>query len=141
IQYNGIGKILTLEDFDAEKPGQYFHFDDALQPETPLAIKAAQDPREYATVKAFKVDEPVRAESGEARKQWELDLPKHDFDDKGYDLPSLDNLLKYCEKLETIINKFYYNGDIEAGKLYTQENFTFSKNIDGRIRFHYEKTI
>ncbi|CAG8468841.1 15728_t:CDS:2, partial [Racocetra persica] len=56
-----------------------------------------------------------------------------EFESKGYDLPSLDNLLKYCEKLEEFIDKLYYNGDIEAGKHYIQENdkkFTFSKNVD-----------
>ncbi|CAG8775323.1 5829_t:CDS:1, partial [Gigaspora margarita] len=54
------------------------------------------------------------------------------------------NLLNYCEKLEEFINKLNYIGDIVAGKLYTQENnktFTFSKNADGRIRFHYEKNL
>ncbi|CAG8738193.1 9987_t:CDS:1, partial [Racocetra fulgida] len=56
-----------------------------------------------------------------------------DFESKGYDLPSLDNLLKYCEKLEEFIDKLYYNKDIEASKLYIQENdkkFTFCKNAD-----------
>ncbi|CAG8848620.1 6695_t:CDS:1, partial [Racocetra persica] len=37
-----------------------------------------------------------------------------DFESKGYDLPSLDNLLQYCEKLEEFIDKLYYNKDIEA---------------------------
>ncbi|CAG8851863.1 25920_t:CDS:1, partial [Gigaspora margarita] len=51
-----------------------------------------------------------------------------DFENKGYDLPPLDNLLNYCKKLEELINKLNYIGDIVAGKLYTQENdktFTF----------------
>ncbi|CAG8722646.1 12829_t:CDS:1, partial [Racocetra fulgida] len=55
------------------------------------------------------------------------------FDDKGYDLPTLDNLLNYCDKLEEFINILYNNGVIEADKLYTQENdkkFTFCKNAD-----------
>ncbi|CAG8853806.1 41384_t:CDS:2, partial [Gigaspora margarita] len=55
-----------------------------------------------------------------------------DFENKGYDLPSLDNLPNYCEKLEEFINKLNDIGDMVAGKLYTQENdktFTFSKLI------------
>ncbi|CAG8627412.1 30295_t:CDS:2 [Gigaspora margarita] len=67
-----------------------------------------------------------------------------DFENKGYDLPPLDNLLNYCEKFEEFINKLNYTGDIEASKLYTQENdknFTFCINADGRIRFHYKKNI
>ncbi|CAG8828424.1 33180_t:CDS:2, partial [Gigaspora margarita] len=44
-----------------------------------------------------------------------------DFENKGYDLPPLDNLLNYCEKLEEFINKLNYSGDIVAGKLYIQE--------------------
>ncbi|CAG8569699.1 6279_t:CDS:1 [Cetraspora pellucida] len=67
-----------------------------------------------------------------------------DFESKGYDLPSLDNFLKYCEKLEEFIDKLYFNENIEFGKLYIQDNdkkFTFCKNADGRIRFHYEKAI
>ncbi|CAG8475105.1 35719_t:CDS:2 [Gigaspora margarita] len=67
-----------------------------------------------------------------------------DFENKGYDLPPLDNLLNYCKKFEEFINKLNYTGDIEASKLYTQENdknFTFCINADGRIRFHYKKNI
>ncbi|CAG8506460.1 30143_t:CDS:2 [Racocetra persica] len=67
-----------------------------------------------------------------------------DFESKDYDLPSLDNLSDYCEKLEEFIDKLYFNKNIESGKLYIQENdkkFTFCKNADGRIRFHYEKAI
>ncbi|CAG8467036.1 17399_t:CDS:1 [Racocetra persica] len=67
-----------------------------------------------------------------------------DFENKVYDLPPLDNLLNYCEKLEDFINQFNDIGDIEASKLYTQENdknFTFCINADGRIRFHYKKNI
>ncbi|CAG8460262.1 11630_t:CDS:2, partial [Racocetra persica] len=41
------------------------------------------------------------------------------FDDKGYDLLTLDNLLNYCEKLEEFINILYNNRVIEADKLYT----------------------
>ncbi|CAG8758122.1 31234_t:CDS:2, partial [Racocetra persica] len=37
-----------------------------------------------------------------------------DFESKGYDLPSLDDLLQYYEKLEEFIDKLYYNEDIEA---------------------------
>ncbi|CAG8846192.1 35510_t:CDS:2, partial [Gigaspora margarita] len=54
-----------------------------------------------------------------------------DFENKGYDLLPLDNLLNYCEKLEEFINKLNYTENIVAGKLYTQENdktFTFCKN-------------
>ncbi|CAG8771419.1 14263_t:CDS:2, partial [Dentiscutata erythropus] len=55
------------------------------------------------------------------------------FDDKGYDLPTLDNLLNYCEKFEEFINILFNNEVIEANKLYTQENnkkFTFCKNAN-----------
>ncbi|CAG8791755.1 45525_t:CDS:2, partial [Gigaspora margarita] len=55
-----------------------------------------------------------------------------DFENKGYDLLPLDNLLNYCEKLEKFINKLNYTENIVAGKLYTQENnktFTFCKNV------------
>ncbi|CAG8788465.1 3892_t:CDS:1, partial [Racocetra persica] len=37
-----------------------------------------------------------------------------DFKNKGYDLPPLDNLLNYCEKLEEFINELNYTADIEA---------------------------
>ncbi|CAG8702781.1 13409_t:CDS:2, partial [Racocetra fulgida] len=42
------------------------------------------------------------------------------FEDKGYELPSLDNenSLKYCKKLEYFINDLYLKEKIEAGKLY-----------------------
>ncbi|CAG8708893.1 722_t:CDS:2, partial [Racocetra fulgida] len=56
-----------------------------------------------------------------------------DFESKGYDLPPLDNLPKYCEKLEEFIGKLYFNDNIESDKLYIQENdkkFTFCKNAD-----------
>jgi hypothetical protein len=45
------------------------------------------------------------------------------FENKGYDFPPLDNLLNYCEKLEEFINELDYTGDIEVGKLYTQEYY------------------
>ncbi|CAG8469072.1 19352_t:CDS:2 [Cetraspora pellucida] len=67
-----------------------------------------------------------------------------DFESKDYDLSYLDNFLKYCEKLEEFIDKLYLNKNIKFGKLYIQENdnkFTFCKNADGRIRFHYKKAI
>ncbi|CAG8819409.1 7899_t:CDS:2, partial [Gigaspora margarita] len=51
-----------------------------------------------------------------------------DFENKGYNLLPLDNLLNYCKKLKEFINKLSYIGDIVAEKLYSQENdktFTF----------------
>ncbi|CAG8768180.1 27719_t:CDS:2, partial [Dentiscutata erythropus] len=48
------------------------------------------------------------------------------FENKGYDLLLLDNLLNYCKNFEEFINKLNYTGDIEASKLYTQEN---DKNV------------
>ncbi|CAG8524982.1 5636_t:CDS:2 [Gigaspora rosea] len=66
------------------------------------------------------------------------------FEDKVYELPSLDNenSLKYCKKLEYFINDLYLKEKIEAGKLYSIENyekFTFCKN--DRIRFCYKKKV
>ncbi|CAG8542876.1 22278_t:CDS:2 [Gigaspora margarita] len=66
------------------------------------------------------------------------------FNDKGFDLPSLDNKFEYCKKLEEFINALYLKGDIITDVYYSQENskkFTFCKNSDGRIRFHYKKDV
>lgn len=67
------------------------------------------------------------------------------FNVKEFDLSFTDNLFDYCEKVEYYIEKLYKDKEIKADKLYrmikNDKLYTFSRESQKRIRFHYEREI
>ncbi|CAG8577078.1 721_t:CDS:1 [Dentiscutata erythropus] len=101
--------------------------------------------RFYATarpinISSWRILEKVGFES--AKSDVENAEDPIDFNVKGFDLPLLD----YCSQLESFIEELYKKQEIKVDKRYFMVNendkiYTFSRMLDGRTRFHYEKEI